>query len=133
MFVRIVRIEYEQSGEPHALIPRKKIKDANNGNSEKLQSKFLLHLYPNLNKKKQIGKTKFGQSNKESYRTGEHFHSTLAFHKIHRRIRSPRIQSLEIRTERTFVNNKHNWRSTKLRYVVDSALSLFGITVLNTS
>ena len=58
MFVRIVRIECEQSGEPHVLIPRKKIKDANKGNSEKLQSKFLLHLYPNLNKKKQIEKTK---------------------------------------------------------------------------
>ena len=55
MFVRIVRIESEkQNGEPHPMIPWKKIKDASKGNGEKLQSKFPLYLYPNLNKKKQI-------------------------------------------------------------------------------
>ena len=58
----------------------------------------------------------FGKSTKESYRTGEHFYCFLAFRKIHRRIRSPRMESLEIRTERTFVNTKHNWSSTKLRH-----------------
>ena len=50
----------------------------------------------------------FGESTKECYRTGEHFHCFLAFRKIHRRIRSPRMESLEIRTERTFLNTKHN-------------------------
>ena len=55
MFVRIVRIESEkQNGEPHPMILWKKIKDASKGNGGKLQSKFPLHLYPNLNKKKQI-------------------------------------------------------------------------------
>ena len=38
----------------HPLILRKKIKDASKGNGEELQDKFPLHLYPNLNKKKQI-------------------------------------------------------------------------------
>ena len=52
MFFRIVRIESEQNGEPHPMIPRKKIKDASKGNGEKQQSKFALHLNPNLNKKK---------------------------------------------------------------------------------
>ena len=41
----------------------------------------------------------FVKSTKESYRIGEHFNSTLAFRKIHRRIRSTRMESLEIRTE----------------------------------
>ena len=54
MIVRIVRIESEQNGAPHPMIPRKKIKDASKGNGEKQQSKFPLYLYPNLNKKKQI-------------------------------------------------------------------------------
>ena len=54
MFVLIVRIESEQNSEPHPPIPWKKIKDARKGNGEKQQSKFPLHLYPNLNKEKQI-------------------------------------------------------------------------------
>ena len=55
MFVRIVRIESEQNDEPHPMIPWKKIKDASKGNGrETEQSKFPLHLYPNLNMKKQI-------------------------------------------------------------------------------
>ena len=54
MFVQIVRIDREkQNGEPHPMIPRKKIKDASKGKGEKQQSKFPLHLYHNLNKKKQ--------------------------------------------------------------------------------
>ena len=73
----------------------------------------------------------FGESTKESYRTGEHFNSILAFRKIHQRIRSPRTESLEIRTGRTFFNTKHNWSSTKLRYLANIAPSLLGITVLN--
>ena len=52
------------------------------------------------------------ESTKESYRPGEHFNSTLAFRKIRRRIRSPRMESLEIRTERTFVNTKHKVRQS---------------------
>ena len=35
------------------MIPRKKIKDSSKGNGEEKKSKFPLHLYPNLNKKKQ--------------------------------------------------------------------------------
>ena len=54
MFVWIVEIESEQNGEPHPMIPRKTIKDANKGNYEEQQSKVPLRLYPNLNKKKQI-------------------------------------------------------------------------------
>ena len=54
MIVRIVRIESEQNGEPHPMIPRKKIKDASKGNGEEQQSKVPLRLYPNLKKKKQI-------------------------------------------------------------------------------
>ena len=54
----------------------------------------------------------FVKSTKESYRIGDHFNSTLAFRKIQRRIRSPRMESLEIRTERTFVNTKHKVRQS---------------------
>ena len=36
------------------MIPREKIKDTSKGNGEKKKSKFPLHLYPNLNYKKQI-------------------------------------------------------------------------------
>ena len=73
----------------------------------------------------------FGESTKESYRNGEHFNSILAFRKIHQRIRSPSTESLEIKTGRTFFNTKHNWSSTKLRYLANIAPSLLGITVLN--
>ena len=54
----------------------------------------------------------FVKSTKESYRIGEHFNSPLAFRKINRRIRSPRMESLEIRTERAFVNTKHKVRQS---------------------
>ena len=54
----------------------------------------------------------FVKSTKESYRIGEHFNSPLAFRKIHRRIRSPRMEYLEIRTERAFVNTKHKVRQS---------------------
>ena len=54
----------------------------------------------------------FVESTKESYRTGEHFNSTLVFRKIRRQIHSPRKESLEIRTERTFSNTKHKVRQS---------------------
>ena len=56
MFVRIVRIESEQNGEPHPMIPRKKIKDASKGNGGKLRTEQISFAFsfPNLNKKKQI-------------------------------------------------------------------------------
>ena len=54
----------------------------------------------------------FVESTKESYRTGEHLYSTLVFRKIRRRIHSPRQESLEIRTERTFSNTKHKVRQS---------------------
>ena len=38
------------------------------------------------------------------------------------------MESLPIRTEKTFVNTKHQ---TKLRYLADIALPLLGIAVLN--
>ena len=57
MFVRIVRIESEkQNGEPHPMIPWKKIKDASKGNGGKLRTEQISFAfsYPNLYKKKQI-------------------------------------------------------------------------------
>ena len=35
------------------------------------------------------------ESTEESYRTGQHFNSTLSFRKINRQIRSQRMESLE--------------------------------------
>ena len=46
MFVQIVRIESEkQNGEPHPMIPWKKIKDASKGNGEKLNRANFLCIY----------------------------------------------------------------------------------------
>ena len=68
---------------------------------------------------------------KESYRIEEHFNPTIAFRRIHRQIRSPRMESLEIRTERTLVNTKHKVTLPSHDHL--QFFSLFCITVLNTS
>ena len=65
------------------------------------------------------------------------FNSTLAFRKIHPRIRSPRMESLEIRTERAFVNTKHKVRQSPLfvrhnraKYFLTRSLKMCSIILL---
>ena len=73
----------------------------------------------------------FVKSTKKYFRIEQHFSPTITFRRIHRRIRSPRMESLEIRTERTFVNTKH--KVTLPSHDRLHFFSLFSITVLNTS